>query len=198
MTHNKLHFAKRASASVTHTYSVPDFSQFKWPNSIGTIHRRPRVYTRASRISTWSSCASHLSVQTSATVTRHQADTVASVFAQKCSSAMLVRQRIEQRFPRKRSQSSRGAKHSRPEMSWPVLICTCVRSRLQIWFSDRMSIEWVSLFAHRPTLDYVHIHWFGSTTTSITYTFYGEINYIWGIADTVLIPRLKYGTMYDI
>ena len=37
MTHNKLYFAKRASASVTHTYSVPDFSQFKWPNSIGTI-----------------------------------------------------------------------------------------------------------------------------------------------------------------
>ena len=59
VTRANQHFATRASASGTQV-SVPDFSQFNCHISVGG---RPRGV----RISSWPSCASHLSVQTSAT-----------------------------------------------------------------------------------------------------------------------------------
>ena len=117
MAHVKLHFAKRASASGTPLF--PDLSivtiqlsQFNCHNSIGG---RPRGV----RISSWPSCASHLSVQTPATTIRHQAETVgAEVHLRHAGSPTNrpVRQRIDKssshtRMKRLRSSYENQSQH---------------------------------------------------------------------------------------
>ena len=144
VTRANQHFATRASASGTQV-SVPDFSQFNCHISVGG---RPRGV----RISSWPSCASHLSVQTSAT-TLVGADLGDYDSALSWDSGR-----------RSASPPCRFANES--TNTWDPVREAPMRShpfgetpvRLSQKTGVCMSIEWVCLFTHRPTLDYMYIY----------------------------------------